>query len=365
MSPAEPYTFDRVVRFIITLLGLAAFFWVLHYASDVLVPLALALLVAYLLAPLVAWVQRLVRHRVAAVLITVTGLMVVVLALSALVVPFASRELSGSWHLVREAVQTGSPLGERLRERLPALASELNTLLGDQDLHDLLREDPSLRALLLSAAKRVVPGLWGLVHGSLAALGFMLQGFLVLIYLVLLLVDFRLVQEHWRDYLPPHRRDDILAFLGEFEMALARHFRGQFIIALAVGVLFALGFLIVGLKMAVLLGLSLGLLTMVPYLQLIAVPPAYLLAVLTALEHDRPLTGYLIGVTLVFVAVQLIQDLLITPRVMGKVTGLRPVVILFSVFLWGKLLGFLGVLLAIPLTCLGLAYYRRWLSNTV
>ena len=83
---------------------------------------------------------------------------------------------------------------------------------------------------------------------------------------------------------------------------------------------------------------------------------------MTAVEKDGSFWGYVAGVGIVFVVVQVLQDLVITPRIMGKVTGLRPVIILFGVLFWGKLLGFLGLILAIPLTCLGLAYYRRALA---
>jgi predicted PurR-regulated permease PerM len=100
----------------------------------------------------------------------------------------------------------------------------------------------------------------------------------------------------------------------------------------------------------------------VPYLQLVGVVPAVILAVVTAVEQGSPVQGYLIGVGVVFLVAQILQDVVITPRIMGEATGLRPVVILFCVFFWGKLLGFLGVLLAIPLTCLGLAHYRRLLK---
>jgi predicted PurR-regulated permease PerM len=62
----------------------------------------------------------------------------------------------------------------------------------------------------------------------------------------------------------------------------------------------------------------------------------------------------------VFAVVQLIQDGLLVPKIMGKQTGLRPVAMLLGLFIWGKLLGFLGLVLAIPLTCLGIAFYRRW-----
>ena len=87
---------------------------------------------------------------------------------------------------------------------------------------------------------------------------------------------------------------------------------------------------------------------------------AAVLAALRAVEGDGSFLVSVLLTLLVFAVVQVIQDSLITPRVMGKATGLRPVAILLGVFVWGKLLGFLGLLLAIPLTCLGIAYYRRY-----
>ena len=85
-----------------------------------------------------------------------------------------------------------------------------------------------------------------------------------------------------------------------------------------------------------------------------------MLAIVRSIEKDTSLLWSALLVLIVFAVVQTIQDTLLTPRIMGKQTGLKPVAILLGVFIWGKLLGFLGVLLAIPLTCLGLAYYRRF-----
>jgi predicted PurR-regulated permease PerM len=115
--------------------------------------------------------------------------------------------------------------------------------------------------------------------------------------------------------------------------------------------------------MGVLLGLIIGMMNMVPYLPIVAAPVVYLLAIMTAVEQGQSIWWYIIGVTLVSLISQALQDAVLTPRIMGSATGLRPVVILFSVLFWGKLLGFLGLLLAIPLTCLGIAYYNRMLAR--
>ncbi|MCH8854048.1 MAG: AI-2E family transporter, partial [Planctomycetes bacterium] len=102
-----------------------------------------------------------------------------------------------------------------------------------------------------------------------------------------------------------------------------------------------------------------GLLNMVPYLQTVGFGPAILLALLKAFESEMSPLWPVLGIVIVFAVVQLIQDALLTPRIMGQATGLKPWVMLLSIFVWGKLLGFLGLVLAIPLSCLGLAYYRR------
>ena len=113
--------------------------------------------------------------------------------------------------------------------------------------------------------------------------------------------------------------------------------------------------------MSLILGLFVGALNMIPYLQTVGLIPALVLALLRAVEHGGGLIESILLTLLVFAVVQVIQDAILTPRIMGKATGLKPVWILLGVFIWGKLLGFLGLVLAIPLTCLGLAYYRRFI----
>ena len=184
---------------------------------------------------------------------------------------------------------------------------------------------------------------------------------IVLLYLVFLLMDFNALQASWKDHLPPRYRDAIVDLLSEFRLAMSRYFRGQFLVAACCGVLFALGFWLVGLRLAIFLGLTIGLLNMVPYLQVLGFVPALLLAGLRAFEAEVGLLWPVLGVLGVFAMVQLIQDALLVPKIMGQATGLKPWVILLGICVWGKLLGLLGLVLAIPLSCLGLAYYRKFI----
>jgi predicted PurR-regulated permease PerM len=120
----------------------------------------------------------------------------------------------------------------------------------------------------------------------------------------------------------------------------------------------------VGLPLGILLGLFVGLLNMVPYLQIIGLIPAALLALVHAI-HAGVNIWLVLGLTgLVFVVVQIIQDVILVPRIMGKVTGLNPAMMMLSLSIWGKLLGLLGMIIALPVTCLLLVYYRRLIHST-
>lgn len=142
-----------------------------------------------------------------------------------------------------------------------------------------------------------------------------------------------------------------------------RYFRGQALVAFCVGILFSIGFLIIDFPMAIALGLFIGALNMVPYLQIIGFLPTVILAILKAADTGENFWVILAGALVVFIVVQAIQDGFLVPRIMGKITGLNPAIILLSLSIWGSLLGMLGMIIALPLTTLMLSYYQRFIIN--
>ena len=139
-----------------------------------------------------------------------------------------------------------------------------------------------------------------------------------------------------------------------------KYFRGQAVVAFCVGVLFSIGFLIIDFPMAIGLGMFIGLLNMVPYLQLVGFVPTILLAIVKAADTGQNFWLIMLMALLVFAVVQLIQDGLLTPKIMGNVTGLNSAIILLSHSIWGSLLGMLGMVIALPLTTLLLNYYQKY-----
>ena len=227
-----------------------------------------------------------------------------------------------------------------------------------------LRTDPLVGIAVQMAkdlAPKLLPGVWRMLSGAANVLTFITGLLVIMLYAIFLLIDYDNIAKRWREYLPPDMRDDVSGFVGEFIQATNRYFRSQALVACCVAVLFVTGFSIISLPLAILMGIFIGLLNMVPYLQILGIIPCLFLAGLKTLEQGDSFLGGLGIVILVFGVVQVIQETLLVPRIQGKAMGLSPAIILLSISVWGKLLGFLGLILALPLTCLGLTYYRRHL----
>jgi predicted PurR-regulated permease PerM len=195
--------------------------------------------------------------------------------------------------------------------------------------------------------------------GLLRGVGAVLNWVVTPVYLAFfLMADIRPARalESQLTFLREETRKDVVFLVREFVNIIVAFFRGQIVVAFLQGLLFAVGFSLVGLRYGLLLGLLLGFLNIVPYLGSIigmsaALPLAYF--------HPTGGLGTLLGVIVVFAVVQLIEAYVLTPRIMGQRTGLHPMAIIFSVFFWGTAFhGILGMILAIPLTAFLVVFWR-------
>ena len=405
----RPYTFDRVVRMVLTAALLVVLFLMMRYLRDVLAPFVAAAVLAYFLNPVVVIFQRrlgLQRGPSVGLAFVTAGL--IGLGVTLIFTYFTLEQVhlfDDQWQQLRvdasDWINETAKRTDETAESLTTQPAEEKTVLGLTELYDALKDftaptDESIgirlknlskavegtyTAVVLDGAREflkedgnfntlVSAAYQQLAIGGMTITNFTLQLFVIasliiviLLYLFFLLLDFPNYQRDWRGFLPPAYRDGILEFAGEFDAVLRKYFRGQFIVAALTGMCFAIGFSIVGLPMAVPFGLFIGVLNIVPYMQMLAIPPAFALVVINYLSGNDDLLWSSILVALVFVVVQALQDMVLVPKIMGKAVGLSPVAILLGIFIWGKLLGFLGLLLAIPLTCLGIAYYRRFVLH--
>ena len=354
------FTFDRVVQLAL-FAGLAwGLVLLLDYLSDVLLPFFAGLVVAYFLDPVTNRVQHVIKQRVLAALFTLVSITLAVSLVVWFMVPMVGNELADMGRTVSK-MASNTELAQAAKEHLPEnVWEEVNEILKRDDVKRYLTSDGAVQ-MAKDTAKKLLPGVWGVLSGAANVLTFITGLLVIMLYVVFLLIDYHNMAARWRDYLPPSMRDDVSRFVEEFIQATNRYFRSQALVACCVAVLFAIGFSIIGLPLAILMGIFIGLLNMVPYLQIVGTIPCLLLAGLKALEQGDNFLGALGLVLLVFGVVQLIQETVLVSRFQGEAMGLSPAIILLSISVWGKLLGFLGLILALPLTCLGLTYYRRYL----
>jgi len=354
------FTFDRVLQLAL----FAGLVWglvlLLAYLSDVLLPFVIGLVVAYFLDPVTNRVKHVIKQRVLAALFTLISITLAASLVVWFMVPMVVNELAEMGRTVSK-MAANTELAQAAKEHLPEnVWEEVNEILKRDDVKRYLTSDGAVQ-MAKDTAKKLLPGVWGVLSGAANVLTFITGLLVIMLYVVFLLIDYHNMAARWRDYLPPSMRDDVSRFVEEFIQATNRYFRSQALVASCVAVLFAIGFSIIGLPLAILMGIFIGLLNMVPYLQIVGTIPCLLLAGLKALEQGDNFFGALGLVLLVFGVVQLIQETVLVSRFQGEAMGLSPAIILLSISVWGKLLGFLGLILALPLTCLGLTYYRRYL----
>lgn len=363
MSKSEtPITFDRAVRTLLVFGVAAALIWLARYLADALVPFCIALLAAYLMNPLAERIDGLVKNRVAAVLITLTLVTAVLAGALALAAPLVRGEVAHMGKLMADVIDN-SELASRASKHLPPdVWQAVREVAQKPEVQELFKAGDAL-AMAKAVAAKVLPGLWGVMRGAAGLVAGLTGLVVIVLYTVFLMLDYRRVRENWANIIPPTHRPLVKDFAQDFQAGMSRYFRAQAAVAACVGVLFAVGFGLIGLPLGILLGLFIGLLNMIPYLQLAGFVPAFFLGAVHALETGSGLWTTFALILAVFAVVQLIQDGFLVPHIMGQAMGLSPAMLLLSLSVWGKLLGMLGLLIAIPVTCLLWAWYKRYVTQ--
>ncbi|MFI3324498.1 MAG: AI-2E family transporter [Rikenellaceae bacterium] len=354
IAPQRPYTFDRVIRIVFTVVAIIGVFFILDRLKGALLPFFVAWLLAYLINPIVVFYQRRlrIRNRILAIITALASLLLLLGIVGATILPSVIKEVDKTVDVIQSLSHnaTMKPVVEQswykdLLERIDF--DEISATLNREDWTKLIEGG-------LTHA-------WTILSGSVNQIISIVSWFIVLLYLIFILLDYQKISTSFRRLIPERYRDITLSIMGDVEVSMNRYFRGQSLIALSVGILFSIGFVIIGIPLAIPLGLFIGMLNMVPYLQIVGIIPTILLCLLDAYNGGHTFWTIFGLSMVVFAVVQSIQDIYITPKVMGRVTGLNPAVILLSLSIWGSLLGILGMIIALPLTTLLLSYYQKYI----
>jgi predicted PurR-regulated permease PerM len=325
--------------------------------KDVLLPLAIAAILATLLRPIITLCEQHTRlSKTQGIILLYLLVLLAIATISALLVPVL-------FHQVAEFIEAMPTIRDNfynfLQNKAPAAWEWLHLKLGESPdayvQNIIATHSDTIGAALKSLPNKVgtLGGFIGSCFGTIAAYA------IIPVYLFFILNGNRNV---WNDlekqlsFFPNERRDDIVFLCRQFSDILIAFFRGQIIIGFLLGIVLAVGFALVGLKFAIVLGLLLGLLNIIPYL-------GTMLGIITVLPlayfQDGGSSSLIVACAIVFIIGQLLTDYLFTPRVMGDKTGMGPMLIIFSVFFWGVALGgIMGMVLAIPLTAFFLIFWR-------
>lgn len=355
LRPKE-YNLDTITRGVITICVIIGLYLLTRRLSSVLLPFLVSWVIAYMLHPLVSFLQHKCRlkNRGLSIFVAILLVLGVLAAIIAIVVPLISKEmtaLSGYVSAYLAEVDTHKILSILS----PEMQERYLELIENMDIANFM-QDKQVQAVM----QKLMPKLWQVLSGSINAITGVAVVAICALYVVFILLDYDALTNGWAQYIPIKYRQSAEQLMQDLENGMNSYFRGQATVAAIVGVLFAIGFELIGLPLGILIGLFIGVLNLVPYLQTIGIIPCLLLGVLQSAETGRPFWLVLVLIAVVFIVVQAIQDMVLTPKIMGGVTGLHPAIILLALSIWGSLLGIVGMIIALPMTTLMISYYKRF-----
>lgn len=323
--------------------------------SHVLWPLAVAGILALMLRPLVVFMQRRLRFsRTWSIISLYILVAAILLGILAFLLPTIIDQTVRFIKFLPVFIEN---LRVTIAENYPSFVSYVEENVGPISVADLQQSLYENLVAFLKASQPAVNKIGDIIAGGLAvATGVAI----VPVYLFFMLGSDRNLSadlKHELDFIRVDWRNDVVFLINEFIGSIVSFFRGQLVIALIMGALLAIGFTAIGLNFAIILGLGIGLLNVVPYLgSIIGLSTVLPLAYFQGDSGGLTLVLLALGV---FAFVQMVEGYFLTPRIMGQTTGLHPMVIIVAIFFWGTALdGILGMILAIPLTAFFVVAWR-------
>lgn len=356
MLPQKKITFDSFIRGVLSGAVIIAILYLLNRLSGVLLPFFIAWLIAYLTYPMVVFYQN--RLRLRSRVLSILAVMLTLVVLGGIAFSFFVPPMIEECAKLKELIEIYL-IEDRNHAAIPETVSEfIRKNIDFNWLQNNITTDN-----IVSAIQKLLPKVWTLLSTSYNIILAIFTLFIIILYLFFILLDYEQIANGWITLLPKKYQGMALRLTTDIKTSMNRYFRGQALVAFCVGILFSIGFLIIDFPLAIGLGLFIGLLNMVPYLQIIGFIPTILLALLKAADTGESFWWTLGLALVVFAVVQAIQDMILVPKIMGKITGLNPAIILLSLSIWGSLMGMLGMIIALPGTTLLLSYYQRYIRK--
>ena len=355
-TTVNKYALDRVVRLVITIASVAAAIYAINYLSPVLLPFVIGFVLAYILDPVVNFFQHRLRvkNRAASVVLTLVAVVGVIWLILWLLIPYLIDEVTDMARMLTKYAKSSFSV-----PLIPAAVHDyIRQYVDVQQLYTLLSKEQWMKLI-----NQVATGTWSFVGGTLSVVLNIASWLIVLLYMFFVMLDFDKLSRGFKGAVPKKYRRTAFKVFTDVQHTMSRYFRSQALVSLCVGVIFAIEFYIIGLPLAIVFGLAIGVLNMVPYLQLISIPVAMFLCLVASVATGGSfwvLFGWTIGA---YCLCQLIQDMVLIPLIMKSAMGLNPAIVFLSLSLWAYVLGFIGLIIALPLTTLIFSYYCEYVLH--
>lgn len=350
----QKITFDKLVRWIITASIIIAVILTINYLSSVLLPFFVAWMLAYLLYPLVHFTQYKlhVPTRPLSIVVTLIFVLAVLFGVFYLIFPPMMHQFEKLGTLITQYIQNNTEannISQAIQHWVRDNYKQIEGFLRQKDVTD--------------AIKGVMPKVFNMLGQTADIIISIVASLITLLYMFFILLDYEYLTRNWIRIFPKNSRPFWSGLASDVKREMNNYIRGQGLVALVMGILFCIGFTIIDFPMAIGIGILIGIMDLVPYLHTFALIPTVFLALLKAFDTGQNFWVILASAVAVFAIVQIIIDLIVTPRIMGKAMKLNPAILLLSLSIWGALLGFIGLIIALPLTTIIMAYYKRYVTK--
>lgn len=348
------FTFDRIARMLVLSVLILLIYVAVQAIWSIILPFLLAGIFAYVMMPLVRFFQYTLRlrSRGLSVILTLLLLGAVVYLAVIFIIPSINAEIEKTLQVI-SGYSSGQDI---LMMILPRnIRNYLNGGLRWGNFPQHLSFEK-----VLENVKLLLDQVGGIINSTLSIFSWGLVFLIGFIYFVFILLDFENLARGFISLFPKTLRPTIRTISMDLDRYMNNYFRGQALIAISVGILLSIGFNIIGLPLATAMGIFIGILNFIPYMQALGIIPLGLASLLMAAQTGENAFVCMLLAYGVLMIVQIIQDMIIVPHIMGQTMGMRPSLILLVLSIWGYLLGFFGMLIALPITMFIYSLYMRY-----
>ena len=348
------FTFDRIARMLVLSVLILLIYVAVQAIWSVILPFLLAGIFAYVMMPLVRFFQYTLRlrSRGLSVILTLLLLGAVVYLAVIFIIPSINAEIEKTLQVI-----SGYSSGQDILTMI--LPRNIRNYLNGGLRWGNFPQQLSLEKILENV-KLLLDQVGGIINSTLSIFSWGLVFLIGFVYFVFILLDFENLGRGFISLFPKTLRPTIRTISMDLDRYMNNYFRGQALIAISVGVLLSIGFNIIGLPLATAMGIFIGILNFIPYMQALGIIPLGLASLLMAAQTGENAFVCMLLAYGVLMIVQIIQDMIIVPHIMGQTMGMRPSLILLVLSIWGYLLGFFGMLIALPITMFIYSLYMRY-----